>query len=70
MRLEGSPAPGCPRCGDQTLWRIGRSFVTGELYGYCRLCKHEWDIPEQNVYRCDDPEGDWIKDQEEASRDR
>jgi len=83
--------PCCPRCGDQTLWHISRNFL-GELYGWCRLCHHTWDIPEDNPYRakaerehgtpdesarlptsrsvfaCDDPEGQWIKDQEEATK--
>jgi len=59
--------PACPRCGDQTLWHISRNML-GQLYGWCRLCHHTWDIPEDNVFRCDDPEGQWIKDQEEATK--
>lgn len=54
---------GCPRCGDQTLWNIARNRC-GELHAWCRLCSHTWQIEEQNVFRCDDPEGDWIRDQE------
>ncbi len=57
-------APGCPRCGDQTLWHMSRNRLTGRLHAWCTLCGHTWDIQEDNVFRCDDPEGDWIKDQD------
>jgi hypothetical protein len=52
-------APGCPRCGDQTLWHISRNML-GQLYGWCRLCHHTWDIDEDNPYR--------EKDEEEATK--
>ncbi len=55
---------GCPRCGDQTLWRVGRGF-TGDLFGWCRLCGHTWDI-----FVCDDPEGQWIRDQAKEAGSR
>ena len=59
--------PCCPRCGDQTLWVANRNRQ-GELNGFCRFCGHKWPIVERNVFRCDDPEGQWIKDQEEATK--
>lgn len=43
MKLEGSTAPGCPRCGDQTLWSMSRDSATGWLTAWCRLCGHTWD---------------------------
>ncbi len=58
MRLEGSPAEACPRCGDQTLWSHNKGVA------WCRLCGHEWAYPPRpNVYRCEDPEGDWLEEQ-------
>lgn len=57
---------GCPRCGDQTLW----SHNQGEAW--CNFCGHTWRyerpvLEGQQVFVCDDPEGQWIKDQEEEA---
>jgi uncharacterized protein (DUF983 family) len=48
----------CPRCGDQTLWSHYRSRA------WCRLCGHTWPY----VFRCDDPEGEWILDQQQEAK--
>lgn len=53
----GTRAKACPRCGDQTLWSHNRGVA------WCRLCGHTWD-----VFACEDPEGDWIRDQEEEAK--
>jgi len=55
--------PCCPRCGDQTLWHHYRGLAS------CQLCGHTWTF-DPDVFACDDPEGDWIRDQQqEANRD-
>lgn len=51
--------PGCPRCGDQTLWRVGRRGVDRTPYAWCQLCGHTWDI-RTNGADYYEPEGSWI----------